>query len=145
MNAIDKAVSSHITLGHLLDVLAVVPDAPLVFTYDSNPVRPGYHVTTAVSGILVAGLMSVAVAYVFMVIVTGRVFVSLQRKARKKWHERLYRFIPSGDYKELVLTRRSVLNSLSRSPASSVAGQSSPWRSLSFLISALIPPSPAVP
>ncbi len=68
-------------------------------------------VTTAVSGILVAGLMSVAVAYVFMVIVTGWVFVSLQQKARKKWHERLYRFIPSGDYKELVTdpTQRSEL------------------------------------
>ena len=45
MNVIDKAVYSDITLGRLLDVLAVVPDAPLVFTYDGNPVRPGYHVT----------------------------------------------------------------------------------------------------
>ena len=50
MNAIDKAVSSDITLGHLLDVLAVVPDAPLVFTYDGNPVRPGYHVTEVKAG-----------------------------------------------------------------------------------------------
>lgn len=59
-------------------------------------------VTTSVSSILVAGLMSVAVAYVLMVIVTGWVFVDLQRKARRKWHERLYRFIPPVDYKELV-------------------------------------------
>ncbi len=68
-------------------------------------------VTTAVSGILIAGLMAVAVAYVFMVIVTGWVFVSLQRKAREKWQQRLYRFIPSGDYKELVTdpTERSEL------------------------------------
>lgn len=50
MNAIDKAVSSDITLGHLLDFLAVVPDAPLVFTYDGNPVRPGYHVTEVKAG-----------------------------------------------------------------------------------------------
>ncbi|MEV4605770.1 hypothetical protein MRBLMR1_000703 [Neorhizobium sp. LMR1-1-1.1] len=50
MNAIDKAVSSDITLGHLLDVLAVVPDAPLVFTYDGNPVRAGYHVTEVKAG-----------------------------------------------------------------------------------------------
>ncbi|MDG3576929.1 DUF6428 family protein [Rhizobium sp. YJ-22] len=50
MNAIDKAVSSDITLGHLLDVLAVVPDAPLVFTYDGNPIRPGYHVTEVKAG-----------------------------------------------------------------------------------------------
>lgn len=67
--------------------------------------------TTSVSSILIAGLMSVAVTYVFMVIVTGWVFVSLQRKARKKWHDRLYRFIPSGDYGELVTepTKRSEL------------------------------------
>ncbi len=68
-------------------------------------------VTSSVSSMLVAGLMTVAVAYVLMVIVTGWVFVSLQRKARKKWHERLYRFIPTGDYDELVTTptRRSEL------------------------------------
>jgi hypothetical protein len=31
MNAIDKTVSSDITLGQLLDGLATVPEAPLVF------------------------------------------------------------------------------------------------------------------
>lgn len=50
MRAIDKAVSSDITLGHLLDVLAVVPEAPLVFTYDGNSVRSGYHVTEVKAG-----------------------------------------------------------------------------------------------
>lgn len=45
MNAIDKTISTDISLGHLLDVLAVAPDAPLVFSYDGNPVRAGYHVT----------------------------------------------------------------------------------------------------
>ena len=50
MNAIDKTHSSDITLGHLLDVLAVAPDAPLVFTYDGNPVQPGYHVTEVKAG-----------------------------------------------------------------------------------------------
>lgn len=50
MNAIDKTFSSDITLGHLLDVLAVAPDAPLVFTYDGNPVRSGYHVTEVKAG-----------------------------------------------------------------------------------------------
>ncbi|NTE35201.1 DUF6428 family protein [Agrobacterium tumefaciens] len=50
MNAIDKAVSSDITLGHLLDVLAAAPDAPLVFTYDGDPIRPGYHVTEVKAG-----------------------------------------------------------------------------------------------
>ncbi len=50
MNAIDKTVSTDISLGHLLDVLAVAPDAPLVFSYDGNPVRPGYHVTEVKAG-----------------------------------------------------------------------------------------------
>ncbi len=50
MNAIDKTISTDISLGHLLDVLAVAPDAPLVFTYDGNPVRPGYHVTEVKAG-----------------------------------------------------------------------------------------------
>ena len=31
MNAIDKTISTDISLAHLLDVLAVAPDAPLVF------------------------------------------------------------------------------------------------------------------
>jgi len=50
MNAIDKPVSSDISLGHLLDALAVAPDAPLVFTYDGNPVRSGYHITEVKAG-----------------------------------------------------------------------------------------------
>ncbi|MCW8059370.1 MULTISPECIES: DUF6428 family protein [Agrobacterium] len=54
MNAIDKTISTEISLGHLLDVLAVAPDAPLVFTYDGNPVRAGYHVTEVKAGMFSA-------------------------------------------------------------------------------------------
>jgi hypothetical protein len=50
MNAIDKSVLTDIGLGHLLDVLAVAPDAPLIFSYDGSPVRPGYHVTEVKAG-----------------------------------------------------------------------------------------------
>lgn len=50
MNAIDKTVSTDISLGHLLDVLAVAPDAPLVFSYDGSSIRPGYHVTEVKAG-----------------------------------------------------------------------------------------------
>lgn len=50
MNAIDKTVSTDISLGHLLDVLAVVPDAPLAFSYEGNTVRAGYHVTEVKAG-----------------------------------------------------------------------------------------------
>jgi hypothetical protein len=54
MNAIDKSVSTDISLGHLLDVLSVAPDAPLVFSYDGSPVRPGYHVTEVKAGMFSA-------------------------------------------------------------------------------------------
>lgn len=50
MNAIDKTVSTDISLGHLLDVLAVAPDAPLVFNYGGSSVRPGYHLTEVKAG-----------------------------------------------------------------------------------------------
>jgi len=50
MNVIDKRLSSDVTLGVLLDALAAVPDAPLVFSYDGKSVRPGYHVTEVKAG-----------------------------------------------------------------------------------------------
>ncbi len=50
MNAIDKAVSSDITLGQLLDGLAAAPEASLVFLYDGQPVKAGYHVTEVKAG-----------------------------------------------------------------------------------------------
>ncbi len=50
MNAIDKALSTDITLGHLLDAHAPTPDAPLVFHYDGRPVKAGYHVTKVKAG-----------------------------------------------------------------------------------------------
>lgn len=50
MNAIDKTISADITLGHLLDSLALAPEAPLVFFYDGRAVKPGYHVTEGKAG-----------------------------------------------------------------------------------------------
>jgi len=50
MPAIDKAVSSDITLGQLLDGLAAAPEAPLVFLYEGHPVKAGYHVTEVKAG-----------------------------------------------------------------------------------------------
>lgn len=50
MTAIDKTVSSDITLGQLLDGLAAAPKAPLVFVYDGRPVKAGYHVTEVKAG-----------------------------------------------------------------------------------------------
>lgn len=50
MNVIDKAVSSDITLGRLLDGLAAAPEAPLVFLYEGHPVKAGYHITEVKAG-----------------------------------------------------------------------------------------------
>lgn len=50
MNPIDKTLSADITLGQLLDVLAVAPDAPLIFHYEGQQVKPGYHVTEVKAG-----------------------------------------------------------------------------------------------
>ena len=50
MTAIDKALSSDITLGQLLDGLAAAPEAPLVFLYEGQPVKAGYHVTEVKAG-----------------------------------------------------------------------------------------------
>lgn len=50
MNAIDKTISTDISLGHLLDVLVVAPDVPLVFSYGGNRVRAGYHVSEVKAG-----------------------------------------------------------------------------------------------
>ncbi|MGJ7042246.1 hypothetical protein J2Y63_005528 [Shinella sp. BE166] len=50
MNAIDKALSSDITLGQLLDDLAAAPEASLVFLYEGRPVQAGYHVTEVKAG-----------------------------------------------------------------------------------------------
>ncbi|AGB69931.1 MULTISPECIES: DUF6428 family protein [Rhizobium] len=50
MNAIDKTLATDISLGHLLDTLAAFGDLPLVFRYDGQPVRPGYHVTEVKAG-----------------------------------------------------------------------------------------------
>ena len=50
MNVVDKAVSSDITLGQLLDGLAAAPEAPLVFLYEGQPVKAGYHITEVKAG-----------------------------------------------------------------------------------------------
>lgn len=52
MNAIDngKIQADDINLGLLLDTLAGAKDSPLVFYYEGQPVRSGYHVTEVKAG-----------------------------------------------------------------------------------------------
>ncbi|MFK0162844.1 DUF6428 family protein [Rhizobium sp. NPDC090279] len=50
MNMIDKAQSSDVNLGLLLETLATCRDLPLIFRYDGRSVRRGYHVTEVKAG-----------------------------------------------------------------------------------------------
>ncbi|PDT09870.1 hypothetical protein CO670_31350 [Rhizobium sp. J15] len=52
MNAIDngKIQENDSSLGTLLDMLAGQKDAPLIFYYDGEPVKSGYHITEVKAG-----------------------------------------------------------------------------------------------
>lgn len=52
MNAIDNSqfAVTDITLGTLLESLAGQPELPLIFHYDGQPVRSGYHITEVKAG-----------------------------------------------------------------------------------------------
>ncbi|CCM75406.1 DUF6428 family protein [Rhizobium mesoamericanum] len=50
MNAIDKTLSTDISLGLLLEALSASRDLPLVFRYDGRSIKPGYHVTEVKAG-----------------------------------------------------------------------------------------------
>lgn len=45
----------------------------------------------------------IAAIYVGAVISSGCIFMSVQQDMRKKWRDRLYRFVPDPDYKAMVL------------------------------------------
>ncbi|SON54090.1 hypothetical protein HDIA_0549 [Hartmannibacter diazotrophicus] len=49
-----KNADQDITLGDLLTVLRDAADLPLIFAYDGNPVRSGYHVTEVKAGAFAA-------------------------------------------------------------------------------------------
>ncbi|CDM55954.1 MULTISPECIES: DUF6428 family protein [Rhizobium] len=52
MDAIDNSdvQEDDISLGLLLSTLADAKDSPLIFYYDGQPVKPGYHVTEVKAG-----------------------------------------------------------------------------------------------
>lgn len=51
MNAVDKPLlETDISLGRLLDTIDGVRDLPLIFYYNGQPVKPGYHVTEVKAG-----------------------------------------------------------------------------------------------
>lgn len=51
---------------------------------------------------LIIAIMIVVLAYIGLVIASGIQFVLIQRKLRKEWQPRLYRFLPESDYKSMV-------------------------------------------
>ncbi|WP_114835623.1 hypothetical protein U0027_04495 [Agrobacterium tumefaciens] len=58
--------------------------------------------TSTTNILLIDALMLVAVSYVAMVIYSGWQFVRMQRKARREWQPRLYRYLPDREYQRLV-------------------------------------------
>ena len=52
MATIDNTQSTpdDIDLGFLLGALDANPDAPLIFSYDGNEIRGGYHITEVKAG-----------------------------------------------------------------------------------------------
>lgn len=58
---------------------------------------------TTTPGWVIQALALVAVFYVAAVIISGWIFMHLQRDMRQKWRTRLYRFVPDPDYRAMVL------------------------------------------
>ena len=52
MNMIDKSIlaDTDITLGQMLGSISATPDRPLVFTYQGQSIKPGYHITEVKAG-----------------------------------------------------------------------------------------------
>ena len=53
---------------------------------------------------LIAAVMIVVGLYVLIVIFSGVQFIRLQRQLRESWQPKLYRFLPSGEYENMVTT-----------------------------------------
>lgn len=60
------------------------------------------RMTTSASPLLIILVMVMAGAYVAITILSGVMFTLLQRKVRKEWQPRLYRFLSQSDYEALV-------------------------------------------
>lgn len=60
------------------------------------------RLNTTVSPLLILLVMVIAGAYVAITIVSGLMFTILQRRVRKEWQPRLYRFLSKTDYDALV-------------------------------------------
>lgn len=60
------------------------------------------RMTTNASPLLIILVMVMASAYVAITILSGVMFTLLQRKVRKEWQPRLYRFLSQPDYDALV-------------------------------------------
>ncbi|WP_313413556.1 hypothetical protein [Stenotrophomonas sp.] len=52
--------------------------------------------------VLMISVLLVVMAYIAMIVISGIQFIRLQRRIRSNWQQRLYRFLPSHEYAELV-------------------------------------------
>lgn len=60
------------------------------------------RINAAASYYLIVAVMVIVAAYVGMVIYSGYDFIKLQRQLRSDWQPRLYRFLPSSEYENMV-------------------------------------------
>lgn len=60
------------------------------------------RISSDISPWLVFAAMLVACIYCFIELWAGWRLIQIRRKARDAWHPRLYRFLPSADYREMV-------------------------------------------
>ena len=60
------------------------------------------RLTLQINPYLISIVMAVAVGYTVLNVMSGRKFINIQRKLRKDWQPKLYRFLPEGEFKKMV-------------------------------------------
>lgn len=62
------------------------------------------RLSTDINPWLISMVMLIATCYIGMIVYSGWSFISLQRKLRKDWQPKLYRFLPNDEYRKMVAT-----------------------------------------
>lgn len=60
------------------------------------------RLNSAIDPVIISAVMLAAVGYIAMIVYSGWGFICLQRDLRKEWQPKLYRYLPTDDYKKMV-------------------------------------------
>lgn len=60
------------------------------------------RLTLQINPYLISIVMAVAVGYTVLNVMSGRKFINIQRKLRKDWQPKLYRFLSEAEFKKMV-------------------------------------------